>query len=93
MRMVLQKRRVNLFQYRKCDFMAYKKKTKRVLSDEHIAKMQEGRKNAQKQREEKAKTKERVAMLSDLDKRLAIGRKNAESDSIKIRTRHRKRKY
>ena len=69
--------------------MAYKKH-KRTLSQEQLQKMQEGRVAAQKKREEQAKTKQRVAMLSDLDKRLNQGRKNAESEKRLTFKSHRK---
>lgn len=47
---------------------------KRTISPEHLAKMQEGRKRAQ---EERARIKERTELLTDLDARLAEGRRNA----------------
>ena len=48
---------------------------KRTLSEEQLAKMQEGRRKAMEERE---KTRERVELLADLDARLAEGRRNAE---------------
>lgn len=73
--------------------MAYKKKSKRTLSPEQIMKMQEGKQQAQKVRDEQAKTKKRVEMLSDLDKQLSEGRKKQNSSYVKVRSKHRHKVY
>lgn len=65
------------------------KKTKRTLTPEQIQKMQEGREKAKARREEEARQKERVDMLSELDARLAAGRRNASDRPVHIRTRRR----
>ena len=67
-------------------------KPKRTLSEEQLQKMKEGRERAQKQRLDAAKYKERMEMLSELDKQLAQGRRNAEErGKIRIGSRRRRR--
>lgn len=65
-------------------------KKKRVLSEEQLRKMREGREKAKQKREEAVKTKERVDKLADLDKRLAEGRKNANYSSVRIKAKRRR---
>ncbi len=72
--------------------MARTKKTKRTISPEHLAKLQEGRKKAQEAKKNQVKTKERVAMLSDLDKQLAEGRHKAEMAN-NMRFPHKRRRH
>ncbi|MBO5435590.1 hypothetical protein J6A31_07340 [bacterium] len=67
-------------------------KPKRTLSEEQLQKMKEGRERAQKQRLDAAKYKERMEMLSELDKQLAQGRRNAEERG-KIRISSRRRRH
>ena len=72
----------------------YRKRSKRKLSPEQLQKMQEGRERAKAAREEAAKTKHRVEMLSDLDKQLARAKQAAERDNKYIkRTKRRHKTY
>lgn len=69
----------------------HRRKKTRTLSPEQLQKMKEGRERAKKERENALKTKERVEMLSELDKRLEDARKSSSSKSnFKIKSRRRR---
>ena len=68
-------------------------KKKRTLTPEQLEKMKAGRERAKKEREAAAKQKERVEMLSELDERLAKGRREYdEGNKVKI-SKRRKHRY
>ncbi len=72
----------------------YKKRSKKKLSPEQLQKMKEGREKAKAAREEAAKTKHKVEMLSELDKQLAQGRMRAERDNkYRMRAKRRHKSY
>lgn len=71
----------NLIYFKEVIIMA-KSKKKRTITPEHLAKMQEGKRNAKQHRE-------RVAMLSDLDERLKNAQRADSNICIKPRRKRR----
>ena len=75
--------------------MAYRKRrsgnSRRKLTPEQIAKMKEGREKAAARRQEAEKTRERVALLSDLDERLSAAKHESYVSGYPRRKVHRKR--
>ena len=75
--------------------MTNKKKnvSKRTLTPEQIQKMQDGKRRVQQEKYEQNKTKERVEMLSDLDKQLAEGRKHINTSYSTVKSKHRRKSF
>jgi hypothetical protein len=70
-----------------------KRKSYRKLTPEQLAKMQEGKRKAQEERQKSAEAyeryQERLDMLSDLEHDLAKGRQQSKSLYMPKRRRHR----